>query len=112
MTFQLYGIIPVPAWLVVSGIFAYDSYTTLKDTVSSGSIDVPASLTSFLEWYHRFCWAYRWVVGGRWLLPDTPLSHLLIRVRPPFLNSHGIIVLVTTPGTSTQYIQYKPYNPP
>jgi len=32
MTFQLYGIIPVPAWLVVSGLFAYDSYSTLKDT--------------------------------------------------------------------------------
>lgn len=37
MTFQLYGIIPIPAWLVVSGIFAYDSYTTIKDT--SGTTD-------------------------------------------------------------------------
>jgi len=37
MTFQLYGIIPIPAWLIVSGIFAYDSYTTIKDT--SGSTD-------------------------------------------------------------------------
>ncbi|KAF8742398.1 hypothetical protein AX14_004620 [Amanita brunnescens Koide BX004] len=29
MTFQLYGIIPIPAWLAVSGIFAYDTYSTM-----------------------------------------------------------------------------------
>ncbi|KAF9449915.1 rhomboid-domain-containing protein [Macrolepiota fuliginosa MF-IS2] len=37
MSFHLYGILPVPAWLVVSGVFAYDSYNTLKDT--SGMTD-------------------------------------------------------------------------
>ncbi|TFK43150.1 hypothetical protein BDQ12DRAFT_674483 [Crucibulum laeve] len=31
MTFQLYGIIPVPAWLAVIGLFSYDAYTTLAD---------------------------------------------------------------------------------
>ncbi|KAF8351133.1 hypothetical protein F5887DRAFT_194540 [Amanita rubescens] len=30
MTFQFYGIIPVPAWLAVSGIFAYDTYSTVS----------------------------------------------------------------------------------
>ncbi|TFK76117.1 rhomboid-domain-containing protein [Pluteus cervinus] len=30
-TFQLYGIIPVPAWLVVAGIFSYDTYSALYD---------------------------------------------------------------------------------
>lgn len=39
MTFQLYGIIPIPAWLVVSGIFAYDSYSTIKGTVSRLLVD-------------------------------------------------------------------------
>ncbi|KAF8639991.1 hypothetical protein AX17_001237 [Amanita inopinata Kibby_2008] len=29
MTFRLYGIIPIPAWLVVTGIFAYDTYSTV-----------------------------------------------------------------------------------
>lgn len=33
MTFQLYGIIPVPAWLAVSGLFSYDLYSTMKGTV-------------------------------------------------------------------------------
>ncbi|KAF9468965.1 hypothetical protein BDZ94DRAFT_1245056 [Collybia nuda] len=31
MTFQLYGIIPVPAWLVVAGIFTYDTYSAIND---------------------------------------------------------------------------------
>ncbi|KAF8897284.1 hypothetical protein BD779DRAFT_364932 [Infundibulicybe gibba] len=31
LTFHLYGIVPVPAWLVVSGIFAYDTYSALSD---------------------------------------------------------------------------------
>ena len=35
MTFQLYGIIPIPAWLVVSGIFAYDTYSTVAKNVST-----------------------------------------------------------------------------
>jgi hypothetical protein len=33
MTFQLYGIIPIPAWLAVTGIFAYDTYSAIKDKV-------------------------------------------------------------------------------
>jgi hypothetical protein len=33
MQFALYGIIPVPAWLAVSGLFAYDMYSTISDTV-------------------------------------------------------------------------------
>ncbi|KAF8171820.1 hypothetical protein BJ912DRAFT_860398 [Pholiota molesta] len=37
MQFALYGIIPVPAWLAVSGLFAYDMYSTISDT--SGTID-------------------------------------------------------------------------
>ncbi|KAK7061550.1 rhomboid-like protein 12, mitochondrial [Favolaschia claudopus] len=31
MTLLLYGIIPVPIWLAVSGIFAYDTYLTASD---------------------------------------------------------------------------------
>jgi len=31
MTFQLYGIIPIPAWLAVAGIFAYDTYSAVND---------------------------------------------------------------------------------
>ncbi|KAI0092750.1 hypothetical protein BDY19DRAFT_983336 [Irpex rosettiformis] len=30
-TFQLYGIIPVPAWLCVSGLFLYDVYSSIND---------------------------------------------------------------------------------
>ncbi|KJA21675.1 hypothetical protein HYPSUDRAFT_140292 [Hypholoma sublateritium FD-334 SS-4] len=37
MTFQLYGIIPVPAWLAVSGLFSYDLYSTMNGT--SGQTD-------------------------------------------------------------------------
>ena len=33
MTFQLYGIIPVPAWLLVAGLFSYDLYRTVKKEV-------------------------------------------------------------------------------
>ena len=32
-TFGLYGIIPVPAWLLVTGLFSYDLYSTLSNTV-------------------------------------------------------------------------------
>ena len=32
-TFQLYGIIPVPAWLCVSGLFLYDVYSAMNDKV-------------------------------------------------------------------------------
>ncbi|KAE9391625.1 rhomboid-domain-containing protein, partial [Gymnopus androsaceus JB14] len=31
MTFQIYGIIPVPAWLFVSGVFIWDAYSSLTD---------------------------------------------------------------------------------
>jgi len=31
MTFLLYGIIPIPAWLAVGGIFAFDTYSTVHD---------------------------------------------------------------------------------
>ena len=33
MTFMIYGIIPVPAWLAVGGFFAYDVYGTAMDNV-------------------------------------------------------------------------------
>ncbi|KAL1744398.1 hypothetical protein HDZ31DRAFT_38746, partial [Schizophyllum fasciatum] len=31
MTFMIYGIVPVPAWLAVGGFFAYDLYGTVAD---------------------------------------------------------------------------------
>ncbi|KAJ3510053.1 hypothetical protein NMY22_g16092 [Coprinellus aureogranulatus] len=31
LTFQLYGIIPIPAWLAVVGLFSYDAYSTYTD---------------------------------------------------------------------------------
>ncbi len=34
MTFQLYGFIPVPAWLAITGLFTYDLYSTMSNTVS------------------------------------------------------------------------------
>ncbi|KAF8164933.1 hypothetical protein B0H34DRAFT_217393 [Crassisporium funariophilum] len=37
MTFQLYGIIPVPAWLLVTGVFSYDLYSTISN--KSGTTD-------------------------------------------------------------------------
>ncbi|KAH8830245.1 hypothetical protein DL96DRAFT_1813323 [Flagelloscypha sp. PMI_526] len=40
MTFMLYGIVPVPAWLAVSGIFAYDAFSTLRK--SGGQTDTVA----------------------------------------------------------------------
>lgn len=33
MTFQLYGFIPVPAWLAVAGLFSYDLYSTAYNKV-------------------------------------------------------------------------------
>ncbi|KAI0752250.1 hypothetical protein BC629DRAFT_1260797, partial [Irpex lacteus] len=30
-TFQLYGIVPVPAWLCVSGLFLYDAYSAMNN---------------------------------------------------------------------------------
>ncbi|PPQ68848.1 LOW QUALITY PROTEIN: hypothetical protein CVT26_001682 [Gymnopilus dilepis] len=35
MTFQLYGIIPIPAWLAVTGLFTYDLYSTISAKVLS-----------------------------------------------------------------------------
>ena len=29
MEFLIYGIVPVPAWLAVSGLFLFDSYNTI-----------------------------------------------------------------------------------
>ncbi|KAJ7276198.1 hypothetical protein B0H12DRAFT_1084104 [Mycena haematopus] len=40
MTLLLYGIIPVPIWLAVSGIFAYDTYLTAAD--KSGTTNTSA----------------------------------------------------------------------
>ncbi|KIM45764.1 hypothetical protein M413DRAFT_292725 [Hebeloma cylindrosporum] len=37
MTFQLYGIIPIPAWLAVTGLFSYDLYSTVSN--KSGTTD-------------------------------------------------------------------------
>lgn len=34
-TFQLYGIVPVPAWLCVSGLFLYDAYSAMNNKVCS-----------------------------------------------------------------------------
>lgn len=31
MTFQIYGIIPVPAWLFVSGVFVWDAVSAIND---------------------------------------------------------------------------------
>lgn len=38
-TFQLYGIIPVPAWLLVTGLFSYDLYSTLSNKVRDKSLN-------------------------------------------------------------------------
>jgi hypothetical protein len=80
MTFQLYGIIPIPAWLVVSGIFAYDSYSTIKGTVSGEHLSLFCRMILIypvLEWHNGFCWAYWWPVGWCGLLYGPSLSHLL-----------------------------------
>ncbi|EAU84584.2 hypothetical protein CC1G_00103 [Coprinopsis cinerea okayama7 len=37
LSFYIYGIIPVPAWLLVSGIFAWDAYKTVQD--KRGTVD-------------------------------------------------------------------------
>ncbi|TFK27084.1 hypothetical protein FA15DRAFT_567481, partial [Coprinopsis marcescibilis] len=37
MIFRLYGIVPVPAWLLVSGLFGYDAYQTVNKT--QGTVD-------------------------------------------------------------------------
>lgn len=46
MTFQLYGIVPIPAWLVVSGIFAYDTYSTV--TKNRSQIDTVGHIAGLL----------------------------------------------------------------
>jgi membrane associated rhomboid family serine protease len=47
MTFQLYGIIPIPAWLAVTGIFAYDTYSAINDKVYPISRSVITYLIPF-----------------------------------------------------------------
>ncbi|KAH6915149.1 hypothetical protein BKA70DRAFT_1093896 [Coprinopsis sp. MPI-PUGE-AT-0042] len=47
MTFQLYGIIPVPAWLLVSGFIGYDIYQTLNDR--GGTVDTVGHLGGALS---------------------------------------------------------------
>lgn len=87
MTFQLYGIIPIPAWLVVSGIFAYDSYNTLKDTVSREPIGLSRDTHKFscTEWHNRFRRSYRRATSRRWLFPSSSLPHIL--TEPTLTNS-------------------------
>ncbi|KAF9057275.1 hypothetical protein BJ165DRAFT_1330281, partial [Panaeolus papilionaceus] len=46
LTFQLYGIIPVPAWLVVTGLFGYDVYSTLSNKM--GTTDTVGHIGGFL----------------------------------------------------------------
>ncbi|THV03304.1 rhomboid-domain-containing protein [Dendrothele bispora CBS 962.96] len=52
MTFMIYGIIPVPAWLAVTGIFAIDSYSAVHDkqrgTDTAGHV---AGLASGIGYY-------------------------------------------------------------
>lgn len=49
MKFALYGVIPVPAWLAVSGLFAYDMYSTISHTVRDiGNILNPLPIRYFL----------------------------------------------------------------
>jgi len=45
-TFQLYGVIPVPAWLLVTGLFSYDLYSTLSNT--SGKTDTVGHVAGIL----------------------------------------------------------------
>ncbi|KAF8631162.1 hypothetical protein AX15_002501 [Amanita polypyramis BW_CC] len=52
MTFQLYGIIPIPAWLAVSGIFAYDTYSTVtKNRSQTDTVGHVAGLVSGIGYY-------------------------------------------------------------
>ncbi|KDR74534.1 hypothetical protein GALMADRAFT_250548 [Galerina marginata CBS 339.88] len=46
LTFQLYGIIPVPAWLAVSGFFAYDLYSTMSN--KNGTTDTVGHIGGIL----------------------------------------------------------------
>jgi len=46
LTFRLYGIIPVPAWLVVAGIFSYDTYSTIND--KGGTVDTAGHVAGLL----------------------------------------------------------------
>ncbi|KAH9483030.1 RHOMBOID-like protein 12, mitochondrial [Psilocybe cubensis] len=46
LTFQLYGIIPVPAWLAVSGFFTYDMYRTISE--KSGTTDTVGHIAGIL----------------------------------------------------------------
>jgi len=45
-TFQLYGVIPVPAWLLVTGLFTYDLYSTLSN--KSGTTDTVGHIGGIL----------------------------------------------------------------
>ncbi|KAL1676442.1 hypothetical protein EV122DRAFT_291837 [Schizophyllum commune] len=52
MTFMIYGIIPVPAWLAVGGFFAYDVYGTAMD--NRPGVGTAAHVTGILTgiaWY-------------------------------------------------------------
>ena len=49
MTFQLYGIIPIPAWLAVAGIFSYDTYSAIKDKVQCLFLSASMVLTAFFS---------------------------------------------------------------
>ncbi|KAF8966393.1 hypothetical protein BDZ97DRAFT_1657675 [Flammula alnicola] len=58
MKFHLYGILPVPAWLAVTGLFTYDLYSTISN--KSGTTDtvghvggVIAGILYFIMWRFR-----------------------------------------------------------
>ncbi|KAF9550331.1 rhomboid-domain-containing protein [Agrocybe pediades] len=46
LTFRIYGIIPVPAWLAVSGFFAYDLWSTMQE--KTGNTDTVGHIGGIL----------------------------------------------------------------
>ena len=67
MTFQLYGIIPVPAWLCAVGLFSYDVYSTYSGTVCCTLFNKAWSViltTTRTDRQNRYNWTHRW--NGFW----------------------------------------------
>lgn len=94
LTFQLYGIVPVPAWLVVSGIFTWDAYNSLKDSVSAS---LGASSTA-VPHHHSFC---------------RVAQPILLVTSAAYWQASGISCLVATvfsdPHVHTKHFKVNPF---
>jgi hypothetical protein len=89
LRFHIYGIIPVPAWLCVTGLFAFDAYSALGNMVC---FNIQNKIAVLIVDYHIAsghghswtCWRYTW---WRCILPRKAVKNPVVR-----MNVYNLII--------------------